>query len=248
MRIALVTGAGSGIGRAGAIALLRDGFQVFLAGRREKELEKTATLAEEFADAAHVAPADVSDAVSVERLFRAIHTKFGRLDVLFNNAGTNIPPTPADTLSFADFSRVLSVNVSGMFLCAQQALRLMKTQNPAGGRIINNGSVSARVPRVNALAYTVSKHAVTGLTKSISLDFRDQNICCSQIDIGNAASGLAVRYADGMEQPDGTKREEATMDVEIVASAVVFLANLPLTANVPTMTLMANAMPYMGRG
>lgn len=248
-KIALVTGASSGIGRASALALVRNGFLVAITGRREAELGETATLAGSLS--ANILPvvADVSDPGSVTRLFDAVMKQYGRLDVLFNNAGVAIHGTDTTELPLDAWKYVMDINVTGAFLCAQQALRIMKNQDPKGGRIINNGSVSAQVPRARALAYTVSKHAITGLTKSIALDYRDDNICCSQIDIGNAAVKRTEEVSKGARlQADGAKRAEAQIDVSIVADTVAYLAGLPLEANVPFMTIMANAMPFMGRG
>ena len=248
-RIALVTGAGSGIGRASALALLEDGFRVVLAGRREAELRNTADMAGKNAANALPVSADVADPESVKRLFATLMDRHGRLDVLFNNAGVSLPPMPSEDVTPEQWDYIMRINVTGSFLCAQQALRIMKNQTPQGGRIINNGSISAHAPRVKAMAYAVSKHAITGLTKSICLDYRDDNICCSQIDIGNVDSGLLTTVQGGVRpQPAGGSRAEAKFSVSLAADAIVYLANLPLEANVPFMTLMANAMPYMGRG
>ncbi len=248
-RIALVTGASAGIGRAAALALLENGFHVALAGRREAALRETVAMAGNFGANALPVVTDVSRPESVERLFAAIKETYGRLDVLFNNAGVATHSYTCEDLPLDQFEYVMRTNVTGSFLCAQQALRLMKAQDPKGGRIINNGSVSAQVPRPNAMAYTVSKHAITGLTKSICLEYRNEDICCSQIDIGNAAVARTADVAKGSRlQPDGTRKPEAQMDVSNVANAVVYLANLPLDVNVPFMTIMANAMPLMGRG
>lgn len=248
-KIAMVTGAGSGIGRASALALLKNGFRVALVGRREEELKKTAAMAGEFSANAMPVPADVSDSNSVARLFETVKQTYGRLDVLFNNAGVATHGFTIEELPLDQWEYVMNINVTGAFLCAQQALRLMLQQNPKGGRIINNGSISAHVPRPRALAYTVSKHAVTGLTKSICLDYRNDNICCSQIDIGNAAVARTADVSKGSRlQADGQKRPEAQMDVANVSDAIVYLANLPLDINIPFMTIMANAMPYIGRG
>lgn len=248
-RFALVTGASSGIGRASALALVNDGFQVAIVGRRETELNETASLAGSLS--ANVLPivADVSDPASVLRLFETVERSFGRLDLFFNNAGVAIHGTPTHELPHDTWRYLMDINLTGAFLCAQQALRIMLNQSPKGGRIINNGSVSAHTPRFRSTAYTVSKHAITGLTKSLALEYRNDNICCCQIDIGNAAVPRTEQVSAGSrQQADGNKRPEAQMDVANVAKTVVFLANLPLEANVPFMTIMANAMPYMGRG
>lgn len=247
--IALVTGAGSGIGRECALALVREGFQVFVSGRREVELKETAKLAASLSDKILPVVADVSDPESVKNLFDVIRKKFGRLDLLFNNAGVAMHSVDTHEVPFEDWNKLMDINVTGSFLCAQQALSLMLEQRPKGGRIINNGSVSAHVPRVKSVAYTVSKHAITGLTRSIALDYRNDNICCSQIDIGNAAVKRTEALGmNNMPQPDGSRRPEGQIDVSEVAKAVVFLAKLPLDVNVPALTFMANSMPYMGRG
>ena len=243
-KTALVTGAGSGIGRAVAQALAADGYQLTLAGRRREALEETAGAC----PGALVVPTDVSDPEAVAALFAAIQEKFGRLDVLFNNAGSGSPATPIENLSFAEWQRVVSVNLHGVFLCSQAAVRMMKAQDPRGGRIINNGSISAHVPRPNTAAYTATKHAVTGLTKSIALDGRPFDVCCGQIDIGNAETPLTRRMKDGVAQPDGRMAPEPVMDVNNVGRAVVYMASLPLDANVLFMTVMANKMPFVGRG
>lgn len=248
-RIALVTGASSGIGRECALALAADGFHVAITGRREAELNETASFAGNLS--ANILPvaADVSDPDSVTRLFETVTLEYGRLDLLFNNAGIAFHEIPTDALPLDKWKQLMDINVTGSFLCAQQALRVMMRQNPKGGRIINNGSVSAHVPRAKSVAYTVSKHAITGLTRSIALDYRNDNICCCQIDIGNASVARTMETVMGnLTQADGDKRPEAQMSVENVAKTVVFLANLPLEANVPFMTVMATAMPYMGRG
>jgi NAD(P)-dependent dehydrogenase (short-subunit alcohol dehydrogenase family) len=245
-RVALVTGAGSGIGRAASLALLRDGFRVVLAGRRREPLEETA--AESGADTrAKVVPADVTDPASVQALFAAAKDAFGRLDVLFNNAGRDAPGVLED-FTYAQWREVLDVNVTGVFLCTQEAFRLMKAQSPRGGRIINNGSLSAHVPRPGSAVYTASKHAVTGLTRATALDGRAHDIACSQIDVGNAASEMAARMGRGVLQADGRTLVEPLMDVNHVGRAVAYLASLPLDVNVLFMTLMATQMPYVGRG
>jgi len=248
-RIALVTGASSGIGRECALALAADGFHVAITGRREAELNETASLAGNLSASILPVTADVSDPDSVARLFETVMREYGRLDLLFNNAGVALHEIPTDELPLDKWKQLMDINVTGSFLCAQQALRIMTRQPPKGGRIINNGSVSAHVPRAKSVAYTVSKHAITGLTRSIALDYRDDNICCCQIDIGNASVPRTMETVMGsLTQADGGKRPEAQMSVGNVAKTVVFLANLPLEANVPFMTVMANAMPYMGRG
>jgi NAD(P)-dependent dehydrogenase (short-subunit alcohol dehydrogenase family) len=247
-KIALVTGAGSGIGRQVAIALCEAGYAMVLAGRREEPLEETAALAGEFGPRALVVPTDVSDPSSVTALFEQTAQEFGRLDVLFNNAGVNAPGIPMEELSYDQWKTVVDINLSGVFLCAQQAIKLMKSQKPKGGRIINNGSISAHVPRPNSAPYTATKHAVTGLTRCISLDGRKHDIACGQIDIGNALTEMARRMTEGVPQANGSVEIEPTMDVEHVASAVVYMAGLPLDANVQFMTIMATEMPFVGRG
>lgn len=247
-RIALVTGAGSGIGRAAAVALAQDGYQVVLAGRRQDALEATAELASGAKQRCFCVPTDVADPKQVERLFDTARQRFGRLDVLFNNAGRGGPPVPLEDVSFEQWQSVLSVNLTGMFLCTQQAFKLMRDQAPRGGRIINNGSISAYMPRPNSAPYTATKHAVAGLTKSSALDGRKYDIACSQIDIGNAATDLTERMTEGVPQADGSLRPEPRMDVVHVARAVVNIANLPLDTNVLFMTIMATKMPFVGRG
>jgi len=246
-KIALVTGAGSGIGRAVALAMRAAGYTVTLAGRRGAQLEETAAMADD-PGAMHAIPTDVSQPDSVKALFAAIYQKFGRLDVLFNNAGANAPGIAIEDLSYEQWSTVVSVNLTGAFLCAQQAIRLMKSQQPRGGRIINNGSLSAHVPRPNSAPYTSTKHAIEGLTKCISLDGRAYDIACSQIDIGNAATEMSARLAVGALQPNGDVVPEPRFDVKHVADAVVYMASLPLDANVQFMTVMATKMPFIGRG
>jgi len=242
-RIALVTGAGSGIGRAVSLALNAAGYSVVLAGRRASELERTAAGSSMLA-----VPTDITLPDAVAALFDRVKEKFGRLDVLFNNAGMGGPALPLEDLTFEQWSAVVAVNLTGAFLCAQHAIRLMKTQQPLGGRIINNGSISAHAPRPNSAPYTATKHAITGLTKSISLDGRKYDIACGQIDIGNAATEMTERMTAGVPQSDGTKAPEPRMDVKLVADAVVYMANLPLEANVQFMTVMATKMPFVGRG
>jgi len=243
-RVALVTGAGSGIGRGVALALHAAGYSVVLAGRRKAELETTAAQA----DRMLVVPTDVTVPESVDALFAKTQETFGRLDVLFNNAGISAPAVPLEDLTFEQWSAVVNVNLTGAFLCAQAAIRLMKAQTPHGGRIINNGSISAHAPRPNSAPYTATKHAITGLTKSISLDGRKHNIACSQIDIGNAATEMTEKMAAGIPQANGSKMVEPRMDVRHVADAVVYMANLPLEANVQFITVMATNMPFVGRG
>ena len=247
-RIALVTGAGSGIGRAVSLALLQAQYSVVLAGRRVGELEQTATLSRADPARVLVVPTDVAEPASVRQLFGRVAETFGRLDVLFNNAGIGAPPIPLDELTPEQWNAVVSVNLSGAFYCAQHAIRLMKTQQPRGGRIINNGSISAHSPRPNSAPYTATKHAITGLTKSISLDFRQYDIACSQIDIGNAATEMTQPMTAGVQQADGSMLVEPRINVSHVAEAVVYIANLPLEANVQFMTVMATKMPFIGRG
>jgi len=247
LRVAIVTGAGTGIGRASAIALLRDGYSVALAGRRLEPLIETAAMSGAGERTLPIAT-DVTSEESVQRLFTATKEKFGRLDVLFNNAGISARPVPLEDLSVEEWKRVVDINLTGMFLCTQQAFRLMKDQDPRGGRIINNGSISAHVPRPNSAAYTATKHAVTGLTKSTSLDGRKYNIACGQIDIGNALTEMARPMTTGVTQADGSIKAEPVMDVEHVANTVLHMANLPLEANVQFVTIMATAMPFIGRG
>jgi NAD(P)-dependent dehydrogenase (short-subunit alcohol dehydrogenase family) len=245
-RVALVTGAGSGIGRAVALALHKDGFSVVLAGRRLETLRETAEMAGP--EGTLPVAADVAQPTQVDALFEAIRNEFGRLDVLFNNAGTGAPGVSFDQISAAQWQAVVDVNLSGAFLCAQGAFRLMKSQQPRGGRIINNGSISAHAPRPNSAPYTATKHAITGLTKSLSLDGRVFDIACSQIDIGNAATEMTERMASGVAQADGSSKPEPRMNPRHVAEAVVYIANLPLEANVQFMTIMATKMPFVGRG
>ncbi len=248
MKVALVTGAGSGIGRASALALLDAGYHVVLAGRRAEALEATLALAGDQASRALAVSTDASDPAAVVRLFEATRERFGRLDVLFNNAGTGAPAIPMDELTFAQWQAVVDVNLTAVFLCTQQAMKLMKQQTPRGGRIINNGSISAYAPRPFSAPYTATKHAITGLTKSTSLDGRAFDIACGQIDIGNAASEMTERMATGVPQADGRTMVEPRMDVKHVADAVVHMAGLPLDVNVQFMTVMATKMPFIGRG
>ena len=247
-KVAIVTGAGSGIGRAAALALAADGWAVALAGRRAEPLGETAALAGEARDRMLAQATDVVDPGQVAALFEATKARFGRLDLLFNNAGTGAPPVPLEELSLDHWKRVVDANLTGAFLCTQAAFRLMKDQDPRGGRIINNGSISAHVPRPRSVAYTATKHAITGLTKSTALDGRPYRIACGQIDVGNAATEIAAGFASGTRQADGSMRPEPLMDVADVARAVRYMASLPLDANVATMTVMATAMPYVGRG
>lgn len=247
-RIAIVTGAGSGIGRAAALALLREGWSVTLAGRRREALEETADLAAAARERTLVVPTDVTDPQAMRAMFDATKERFGRLDFVFNNAGTGALPCDPDELSFEDWKRVVDANLHGSFLGIQNAFRLMKAQDPKGGRIVNNGSISAHVPRPGSIAYTATKHAVTGLTKTASLDGRKHDICVGQIDIGNAATPLTAAMAVGVPQADGRIAAEPTMDVEHVARAIVYMASLPLEANVQFMTVLAAKMPYVGRG
>ena len=246
-KVALVTGAGSGIGRAVALALLGEGYVVVLAGRRGDALAATAALAPSGSRALCV-PTDVTDPASVRALFDQTDAAFGRLDLLFNNAGTGAPAVPLEDLTYEQWRTVVDVNLTGVFLCTQQAFRLMKSQQPRGGRIINNGSIAATTPRPNSAPYAATKHAVTGLTKATALDGRAFDIACGQIDIGNADTELAARMKTGILQPNGTVAAEPTMDVAHVARAVVYMAGLPLDANVLFLTVMATAMPFVGRG
>ncbi len=243
-KIALVTGAGSGIGRAASLALHAAGYHVVLAGRRAGRLEQTASSVPGML----VVPADVGNPDSVRALFSKTKEVFGRLDVLFNNAGIGAPGVPMEDLTYEQWNAVVQVNLTGAFLCAQEAIRMMKAQQPRGGRIINNGSISAHVPRPNSAPYTATKHAITGLTKSISLDGRDFDIACGQIDIGNAATELTERMATGIVQANGSTMAESRIDLKHVADAIVYMANLPLDANVQFMTVMATKMPFVGRG
>jgi NAD(P)-dependent dehydrogenase (short-subunit alcohol dehydrogenase family) len=248
MKIALVTGAGSGIGRAAALAFLAAGWGVALAGRRRQALEETAARAGANAANALAVPTDAADPDAVRALFDRVEKRFGRLDVLFNNAGTGAPPVPMDELTVAQWRAVVDVNLTGVFLCTQQAFRLMKSQSPRGGRIINNGSISAHAPRPFSAPYTATKHAITGLTKATALDGRAHDIACGQIDIGNAATEMTERMAAGVPQADGSLKAEPRMDVQVVADAVLHMASLPLDANVLFMTVMATKMPFVGRG
>ena len=245
---ALVTGAGSGIGRAVALALLGKGYRVALAGRRREALEETVRAAADDGARMLAVPTDVGDEAAVRALFQRVERHFGRLDLLFNNAGTGGPPLPFDELTLEQWNTVVAVNLTGAFLCAREAFALMKRQSPRGGRIINNGSISAHAPRPNSAPYTATKHAVTGLTRSLSLDGRAHDIACGQIDIGNAATGMADRIKQGVPQANGEIMPEPVMDVRHVADAVLYMAGLPLDANVQFMTVMATKMPFIGRG
>lgn len=247
-KVALVTGAGSGIGRASVLALHREGYAVVLAGRRADALAETMSLADGNTSRLLAVPTDVTDPDSVNQLFEKTRSQFGRLDLLFNNAGSGAPPVPLEELSIADWKRVVDVNLSGPFYCTQAAFRIMKDQMPRGGRIINNGSISAHVPRPNSAPYTASKHAITGLTKSTSLDGRKYDIACGQIDIGNADTEMAAKMKAGILQANGTIAIEPTMDVESVARTIVYMASLPLDANALFVTVMATKMPFVGRG
>jgi NAD(P)-dependent dehydrogenase (short-subunit alcohol dehydrogenase family) len=247
-KVALVTGAGSGIGRAVSLALQARGYAVVLAGRRAAALKQTASMSVAEGGRMLLAPTDVTVPDAVETLFAKTKEVFGRLDLLFNNAGMNVPDVPMEDLSFDDWCSVVEVNLTGAFLCAREAVRLMKTQEPRGGRIINNGSISAHVPRPNSAPYTATKHAITGLTKATSLDGRAFDIACGQIDIGNAATDMTARFATGALQPSGQLLVEPYLDVAHVVNAVLYMASLPLEANVQFMTVMATKMPYIGRG
>ena len=246
-KVAIITGGGSGIGKHSALALLRQGYSVTIAGRREANLKNV--MEESGRDNKIISVvADIANPKSVEHLFARTIEKFGRVDVLFNNAGTGAPSIPLEDLSFEQWTSVVNVNLTGAFLCTQQAFRVMKKQSPMGGRIINNGSISAHVPRPNSSPYTATKHAITGLTRSASLDGRKYNIVCSQIDIGNALTEMTSKMKNGVPQADGSVKEEPTMNVQHVADAVVQIANLPLESNVQFMTIMASNMPFIGRG
>ncbi len=247
-RVALVTGAGTGIGKHLTLALLQEGYAVVLAGRRAELLEQTVAEAESERERTLVVPTDVGDPAAVRALFAKTRETFGRLDLLFNNAGSGAPPIPLEDLSYEQWQSVVDVNLTGAFLCTQEAFKIMKDQDPRGGRIINNGSISAHVPRPNSAPYTATKHAMTGLTKSTALDGRKYDIACGQIDIGNAETEMTARMKKGVPQANGTIAAEPTMDVANVSRAVVYMAGLPLDANVQFMTVMATKMPYVGRG
>ena len=248
LKVAVVTGAGSGIGRAVSLALANVGYEVVLAGRRADKLEETRALGGERSGQLHPVVTDVADEASVNALFAEVSRRFGRLDVLFNNAGRGGPPVPIEDLPTDVWRDIVNINRTGMFLCAQGAIRIMKSQTPMGGRIINNGSISAHAPRPFSIGYTATKHAVTGLTKSISLDCRPYDIACSQIDIGNAATEMTDRMARGVLQPDGSMRVEPRMDVNHVAQTIVQIVGFPLETNVQFVMIMATKMPYVGRG
>ncbi len=247
-KVALVTGGGTGIGRAVALALARDGYAVAVCGRRPAPLEATVAEGRAAGTTMLAIPADVADPESVQALFQRLREVYGRLDLLFNNAGLSAPPVPLEDLTYEQWKTVVDVNLTGAFLCTQQAFRLMKEQRPRGGRIINNGSISAHAPRPNSAPYTATKHAITGLTKSTSLDGRPYDIACGQIDIGNAATEMTARMAEGVPQASGAILPEPRMAVEDVARAVCYMASLPLDANVQFMTVMATKMPFIGRG
>lgn len=246
-KVAIITGAGSGIGRSVAMALLKEGYSVTLAGRREEALQETAGYAP---DRSHLllVPSDISQPDSVKQLFAATKEKFGRLDLLFNNAGVNTADVLLEDLSYEQWKEVVDVNLTGTFLCTREAFRIMKNQQPMGGRIINNGSISAQVPRPNSAPYTATKHAISGLTKCTALDGRKYNIACGQIDIGNAATDMASKMKEGVPQADGSMAPEPTMNVNNVVEAVLYMANLPPEANVLFLTVMATKMPFVGRG
>ncbi len=247
-KIAVVTGAGTGVGKAVALALMRERYAVVLAGRRKELLEATANDSQASGSRSLVVPTDVADPVSIRALFARTRDTFGRLDLLFNNAGTGAPAVPLEDLTYEQWKTVVDINLTGVFLCTQEAFRIMKSQEPRGGRIINNGSISAHAPRPNSSPYTATKHAITGLTKATSLDGRKHDIACGQIDIGNAATPMTERMKRGVPQPNGSIEVEPTMDVENVAKAVVYMASLPLDANVLFLTVMATRMPFVGRG
>ncbi len=246
-KVALVTGAGTGIGKSVALALLQNGYAVTFAGRRKDVLDE-AIKESGAGDRALAVAADVGDPASVEALFKASQAKFGRLDLLFNNAGIGAPPVALEDLKFEDWKRVVDINLTGVFLCTQAAIKIMKAQSPRGGRIVNNGSISAHAPRPNSIAYTSTKHGVSGITRSTALDCRKYDIACGQIDIGNADTPMAQKMKTGVPQPNGTTMIEPTMDVDAVAKAVLYMDSLPLSANVLFMTVMATNMPFVGRG
>jgi len=247
-RVAIVTGAGTGIGKHAALALLQEGYAVALAGRRKDLLEATVGEGKSTGSRALVVPTDVSDPASVRALFARTKEAFGRLDLLFNNAGIGAPPVPLEDLAYEQWKAVVDINLTGAFLCTQEAFKIMKSQQPRGGRIINNGSISAHAPRPNSVAYTATKHAMTGLTKATSLDGRKHDIACGQIDIGNAATEMTARMSKGVLQANGSVEVEPTMDVQHVARSVVYMASLPLDANIQFLTVMATKMPFVGRG
>ncbi len=247
-KVAVVTGAGTGIGRAVALALVQEGYSVVLAGRRQEPLDAVAREAAAWESRTLVVPTDVTDPAAVKRLFARTEAVFGRLDLLFNNAGIGAPAVPLEDLPYEQWKAVVDTNLSGAFLCIQEAFRLMKSQVPRGGRIINNGSISAHSPRPDSAPYTATKHAITGLTKSVALDGRKYDIACGQIDIGNAATDMTARMEAGVPQADGSLRVEPRIDAVHVARAVVYMASLPLDTNVLFLTVMATKMPFVGRG
>ena len=249
-KVAIVTGAGSGIGKAVALGLAKEGINVYLVGRNKEKLfiTKQKSIKKNYRGSCHVIKCDVSKEVDVRKLFLLIQKQYGRLDLLFNNAGIGIEANTIDKIKFSDWKKVIDTNINGMFLCAKYSYKIMKEQKPKGGRIINNGSISAFSPRPGTIAYTTSKHAITGLTKSISLDGRNDNILCSQIDIGNAETELTKSFKKGVIQPNGKKLKEATMNVEDVANTIIIMFKLPLDANILNLTIMANKMPFIGRG
>lgn len=247
-KVALITGAGTGVGKAAALALAGAGYAIVLTGRRKEPLEEVANEIEKLGAKALVVPGDIGDPASVESLFAKTKETFGRLDVLFNNAGIGAPAMPLEELPFENWQAVVNTNLTGAFLCTQHAIRMMKAQKPHGGRIINNGSISAHTPRPGAVSYTATKHAITGLTKQTALDCRKFDINCGQIDIGNAATPLTERMVAGVLQPDGSKMSEARMNADDVGRAVAYMASLPLDTNVLFMTVMASQMPFVGRG
>jgi NAD(P)-dependent dehydrogenase (short-subunit alcohol dehydrogenase family) len=247
-KVALVTGAGTGIGKAVALALMREGYAVTLAGRRADKLDETAAAGRAIGAQSLAVATDVSDPASVKAVFAKTKETFGRLDVLFNNAGIGAPAMPLEDLPYETWKKVIDINLTGLFLCTQEAIKIMKSQEPRGGRIVNNGSISAHTPRPHAVAYTATKHAVTGLTKQTALDCRGYDIACGQIDIGNAETPLTERMVAGVLQPDGSRRPEPRMNADDVGKAVVYMVGLPLDTNVLFMTVMANLMPFVGRG
>jgi NAD(P)-dependent dehydrogenase (short-subunit alcohol dehydrogenase family) len=247
-KVALVTGAGTGIGKAVALALMREGYAVTLAGRRADKLDETAAAGRAIGAQSLAVATDVSDPASVKAVFAKTKETFGRLDVLFNNAGIGAPAMPLEDLPYETWKKVVDINLTGLFLCTQEAIKIMKSQEPRGGRIVNNGSISAHTPRPRAVAYTATKHAVTGLTKQTALDCRGYDIACGQIDIGNAETPLTERMVAGVLQPDGSRRPEPRMNADDVGKAVVYMVGLPLDTNVLFMTVMANLMPFVGRG
>ena len=248
IKTAIITGAGSGVGRAAALALHSEGYSVSLAGRRLDALKETAGLASSSGERTLVVPTDITDAASVSDLFSRTVSAFGRVDVLFNNAGIGARPVPMEELDIEEWRAVVDVNLTGTFLCTQEAFRIMKSQQPKGGRIINNGSISAHTPRPNSAPYTATKHAISGLTRSTSLDGRAHDIACGQIDIGNALTDMTARMAGGVAQANGSIAVEPTMDVNDIGRAIIYMAGLPLGANVLFMTVMASHMPFVGRG